>query len=66
MTPRVLPGLALSTEALPNAVVRRPAGRPLRALRRRAAWLLLIGWVVLPLLPALGLGLSLLLGVGLF
>lgn len=66
MTPRVLPGVGLLTDALPKVVVRRPPRRPMRVLRRRAGWLLLLGWIVLPLLPVLGLGLSALLGVGLF
>lgn len=64
MTPKALPGVGLPTDALPARVVRRP--RRLRRLRGRAAWLLLLGWIALPLLPALGLGLSLVLGVGLF
>ncbi len=65
MTPRVLSGVAMPTEALPVAVRRRKwqAGR---AVRRRLAWLLLIGWVVLPLLPVFGVVLSMMLGVSLF
>ncbi len=37
-----------------------------RALRRAGGWLLLSGWVVLPLLPLMALGLSRFLGLGLF
>jgi hypothetical protein len=66
MTPKILPARGLPTDALPDVVVSRPHRRPLRSIRQRAAWLLLLGWVVLPLLPVLGLGLSVLLGVGLF
>jgi ABC-type Fe3+ transport system permease subunit len=38
----------------------------LKRARKLGGWLLLAGWVVLPLLPVLGLGLTSLLGVGLF
>jgi hypothetical protein len=65
MTPRDLPALGVLTDALPSEVVQPPRRRKLRVVRRGAGWLLLSGWVVLPLLPALGLGLSVLLGVGL-
>lgn len=65
MTPRGLPALGVLTDALPAEVVRPQGRRPWRAVRRGAGWLLLSGWIVLPLLPALGLGISVLLGVGL-
>lgn len=55
----------MPTEALPVAV-RRRKWQPGRAVRRRLAWLLLIGWVVLPLLPVFGVVLSMMLGVSLF
>lgn len=37
--------------------------RQLRRVRRAGSWLLLTGWIVLPLLPVLALGLSKLLGL---
>lgn len=37
--------------------------RRLRRVRRAGSWLLLTGWIVLPLLPVLALGLSKLLGL---
>ena len=43
---------------------RRTRARRLRAARRASRWLLLAGWIVLPLLPLLGIGLSMLLGLG--
>lgn len=42
----------------PHGKVRR-----LRRVRRAGSWLLLTGWIVLPLLPVLALGLSKLLGL---
>lgn len=41
----------------------RGKGRRLRRVRRAGSWLLLTGWIVLPLLPVLALGLSKLLGL---
>ena len=53
---------ALVEPAARDRVVLRTArwGRPL------AGWLLLSGWIVLPLLPAIGVLLSTVLGLGLF
>jgi hypothetical protein len=65
MTPKALPALGVPTDALPDVVVRSPGRRPWRKLRRQAGWLLLIGWIVLPLLPVFGIGLSVVLGLGL-
>ena len=42
------------------------SARPARALRRAGSLLLFSAWIVLPLLPVVGLGLSATLGVGLF
>ncbi|GEM_PF-4719716 len=49
-----------------DATITRPHGktRRLRRVRRAGSWLLLTGWIVLPLLPVLALGLSKLLGLG--
>ncbi len=59
--------LSLSPRAAYDAPVPGPGDiRLLAALRRVGGWLLLSGWVVLALLPVVGLGLSVLLGVGLF
>ncbi len=45
-------------------VERRPMRvRRLRRTRRVGSWLLLTGWIVLPLMPLLALGLSKLLGL---
>ena len=55
----MLESLSLTgTIALPHGKVRR-----LRRVRRAGSWLLLTGWIVLPLLPVLALGLSKLLGL---
>ena len=42
---------------------RRMRVRRLRRTRRVGSWLLLTGWIVLPLMPLLALGLSKLLGL---
>jgi hypothetical protein len=42
---------------------RRVRVRRLRRVRRAWSWLLLTGWIVLPLMPVLALGLSKLLGL---
>ena len=49
-----------------TATIPAPRGkvRRLRRVRRAGSWLLLTGWIVLPLLPVLALGLSKLLGLG--
>lgn len=66
MTPSALPALGAPARVLSAPVARRRKVRPWRMLRRRTAWLLLVGWVVLPLLPVFGIGLSMMSGVGLF
>jgi len=58
---------ALSAPALIEPMDRTVTSRRLvKRARRIAGWMLLTGWIVLPLLPAVGLGLSTLLGLGLF
>ena len=43
---------------------RRVRVRRLRRTRRASRWLLLAGWIALPLMPLLAIGLSILLGLG--
>jgi hypothetical protein len=54
---------ALSNDAVVSVAPRRIKARRLRFARRAGRWLLLAGWIVLPLMPVLALGLSKLLGL---
>lgn len=54
-----------SVSAPAYMAVRRPI-RVRRAVRRAVGWVILTGWIVLPLLPILGIALSSASGLGLF
>ena len=55
---------ALSSYGAIEAEPRPVRVRRLRRTRRLGRWFLLAGWIVLPLMPVLALGLSKLLGLG--
>ncbi len=42
----------------------RERAKRLRRVRRASSWLLLMGWIVLPLMPIVAIGLSEMAGLG--